>query len=113
RQGAKIVFDHGAVRTVAAAAGSLPAGQEALTRILEALGYEMAGLYPLDQLKMTGRAWRHRDCPETIAQFFVSELHPERFSPAFQAAVARVIGSSRDPLSSETRAALETLRVHG
>jgi hypothetical protein len=48
---------------------------------------------------MTGRAWAHDDAPDEIAQFFVSELHPERFSAEFQQAVTNVIGASRDPLT--------------
>lgn len=98
RQGRKLVFDHGALRTVATDNGALPRGQEAFRRILEPLGFECRGIYPLDRLGMTGRAYTHCDLPESIAQFFVSELHPERFSPAFQAAVQHVVGNSRDPL---------------
>ncbi|MES2818555.1 MAG: DUF1338 family protein, partial [Pseudomonadota bacterium] len=45
------------------------------------------------------------------AQFFVSELHPGRFSEAFQAAVSRSIGTSRDPLQSEQLLLLEQLRI--
>jgi hypothetical protein len=98
RNGDKLVFDHGALRTVATDCGSLPRGELAFRRILEPLGFEVRGVYPLDRLGMTGRAFTHVDLPEHIAQFFVSELHPERFSPTFQAAVARVVGTSRDPL---------------
>jgi hypothetical protein len=113
RRGERLLFDHGAVRTVLWPSGALPSGQEALTRILGPLGYEAAGLYPLDELRMTGRAWRHRDFPETIAQFFVSELHPERFSPGFQEAVTRVLETSKDPLSPGTRACLDRIAVEG
>lgn len=98
RDGKKLVFDHGALRTVAAPSGALPAGEKAFRRFLEPLGFEVRGVYPLDRLGMTGRAYTHRDLPEAIAQFFVSELHPERFSPEFQNAVQRVVGTSRDPL---------------
>jgi hypothetical protein len=113
RRGQRLLFDHGAVRTVLWPSGALPAGQEALTRILGPLGYEAAGLYPLDELRMTGRAWCHRDFPETIAQFFVSELHPERFSPGFQEAVTRVLSTSRDPLSTRTKECLDCIAVSG
>lgn len=117
RQGCKLVFDHGALRTVAACAtvqtGALPSGQDAFRRILEPLGFECRGVYPLDRLGMTGRAYTHRDLPEHIAQFFVSELHPERFSPAFQAAVQRVVGTSRDPLPLAAKALLEQLAQAG
>ncbi len=113
RQGGKIVFDHGAIRSVLWESGALPSGQEAITRILEPLGYAAAETYPLDALKMTGRAWRHQDHPETIAQFFVSELHPERFSPEFQKTVTRVLSTSRDPLSTNTLATLAALRITG
>jgi hypothetical protein len=112
-RGEQIQFDHGAVRTVAWDCGALPSGRQALARILEPLGFEVAGLYPLDQLKMTGRAYCHRDYPETIAQFFVSELHPERFSPAFQAAVTQVVGSSKDPLCARTLESLQALSAQG
>lgn len=113
RAGQKLVFDHGAVRTVLWPGGALPSGQDALTRILVPLGYEAAGLYPLDELRMTGRAFRHRDLPETIAQFFVSELHPERFSPGFQEAVTRVLETSRDPLSAAATASLARIAAEG
>jgi Domain of unknown function (DUF1338) len=111
--GDKVCFDHGALRTVAWPCGALPAGEAAITRVLKPLGFEPAETYPLPRLKMTGRAWRHREVPQHIAQFFVSELHPERFSPAFQAAVSRVIGASRDPLSAQDLAELAQLQRDG
>ncbi|MDN3918706.1 2-oxoadipate dioxygenase/decarboxylase family protein [Roseateles violae] len=105
----KIVFDHGALRTVAWPSGALPPGEAAITRVLRPLGYRFAETYPLKKLRMTGRSWRHADMPEDIAQFFVSELHPGQFSPAFQATVSRVIGASRDPLAPADLALLEQL----
>lgn len=110
--GRKVFFDHGAVRTVAiAASGSLPPGEEALTRVLKALGYTLNEVYPLPRLKMTGRAYFHADLRDEMPQFFVSELHVERFSPAFQAAAARVVASSADPLDSVDLARLTTLQT--
>lgn len=110
--GRKIVFDHGALRTVALAGmGSLPAGHQAIGRVLGPLGYQITGLYPLEKLKMTGRAYTHMDHPEELPQFFVSELHPERFSSSFQKVVARVTGTSRDPLSARHLALLDELRA--
>jgi hypothetical protein len=110
RQGTKILHDHGAVRTVALPGmGSLPVGEEAITRILRPLGYERNGVYPLERLKMTGRSYAQAEYREGIAQFFVSELHPERLSPEFQAAVERVTGSSRDPLSERAKSLLSEL----
>lgn len=109
RAGERVVFDHGALRTVAWPGGALPPGEAAITRVLRPLGFVHADTYPLPKLKMTGRSWRHQDLPEDIAQFFVSELHPEQFSGAFQAAVSRVIGASRDPLTASDLAALERL----
>jgi Domain of unknown function (DUF1338) len=100
-RGRHIVFDHGALRTVALSGmGALPAGEQAITRVLLPLGYQMRQIYPLERLGMTGRSYAQLDLPEELPQFFVSELHPERFSPGFQAAVARVTGTSRDPLSA-------------
>lgn len=110
RNGKTIMHDHGAVRTVALSGmGGLPAGQEAITRILRPLGYELNGVYPLERLKMTGRSHAQADYPEDIAQFFLSELHPERFSPDFQAAVARVTSTSKDPITPEAQSLLERL----
>ncbi|GAB3626236.1 IQ calmodulin-binding motif-containing protein [Pandoraea terrae] len=104
--GGGVYFDHGALRTVRwADNGALPPGEAAFTRILRPLGFIANGRYPLDRLGMTGRAYAHRDAPDEIAQFFVSELHPERFSDAFQRAVSRVVGQSRDPLTP--RAAMQ------
>ena len=113
RRGGMVVHDHGAVRTVLGQTGALPAGERALTRILAPLGWEVGEVYPLDRLGMTGRAWRHRDFPETIAQYFVSELHVDRFSPRFGEAAATVFGASRDPLPGATLAALEELGAAG
>ncbi|HEX4154747.1 MAG TPA: DUF1338 domain-containing protein [Acidobacteriaceae bacterium] len=107
REGRKVMHDHGAVRTVALSGmGELPAGEEAITRILRPLGYTLNGTYPLERLKMTGRSHAQAEHPEELAQFFISELHPERFSEEFQAAVSRVTSTSRDPLTPEAKALL-------
>jgi hypothetical protein len=87
----------------------LPPGEAAISRVLRPLGFQVADVYPLPRLKMTGRAWAHADFPETIAQFFVSELHPEQFSDKFQAAVTRVLADSVDPLGPQDVARLERL----
>jgi hypothetical protein len=111
RGGRTLIFDHGALRTVAMnGMGHLPAGQAAITRVLEPLGYESAHTYPMPQLKMTGRSFTHHDLPEALPQFFVSELHPEQFSHAFQAAAQRVTASSTDPLTLEDLALLARLK---
>ena len=109
----KIVFDHGAVRTVRWPCGHLPQGEEALIRILRPLGFTLAATYPLPKLKMTGRAYCHQDFPQDIAQFFVSELHPEQFSPTFQDGVTRVLASSKNPLNEEDMATLMQLDQTG
>lgn len=100
-QGETVTFDHGALRTIRfpdGPTGALPGGEDAFTRILVPLGYRMAAVYPLDRLRMTGRAYVHADWPEAIPQFFLSELHVDRFDAAFGAVAARVFGTSRDPL---------------
>ncbi|HEY0794789.1 MAG TPA: DUF1338 domain-containing protein [Acidisarcina sp.] len=110
RDGTKVMHDHGAVRTVdLSGMGALPAGEEALTRILRPLGYTLNGVYPLERLRMTGRSHAQADYPQDIAQFFISELHPDRFSPDFQAAVAGVTAGSTDPITSEAHDLLKTL----
>jgi hypothetical protein len=112
--GHQIVFDHGALRTVDLnGMGDLPAGEHAITRVLIPLGYRLGGMYPLSKLGMTGRSYTHVDFPEELPQFFVSELHPERFSSGFQTTVARVTESSRDPLSNDAKRALYELELRG
>lgn len=112
--GGAVYFDHGALRTVRwAHNGALPPGEAAFTRILRPLGFRQNGRYPLDKLGMTGRAYAHEDAPDEIAQFFVSELHPERFSKEFQQAVTNVLSSSRDPLSPAAVALLWELEREG
>lgn len=113
RAGKPLTFDHGALRTVAAPSGELPPGAEAFARLLEPLGYVRAGTYPLDRLGMTGYAYCHVDLPEAIPQYFVSELHPERFSDRFQAATRRVVETSRDPMSARGLELLTKLATHG
>jgi hypothetical protein len=112
--GGSVYFDHGALRTVRwLHNGALPPGEAAFARILRPLGFKQNGRYPLDKLGMTGRAYAHEDAPDEIAQFFVSELHPERFSDAFQQAVTRVVGASRDPLTPAAAAQLWELEREG
>lgn len=114
--GGRILLDHGALRTIclpSGPTGALPPGYLAFARILEPLGYEIAGLYPLERLKMTGRAFRHRDLPEDLSQFFVSELHVERFSPAFRKVAEHVFGSACDPLDATSTAALDAFAREG
>ncbi len=108
-RGGRVLFDHGALRTVRfpqGDTGALPPGEDAFTRIFLPLGYQMAAIYPLDRLKMTGRAYAHVDFPEAIPQFFLSELHVDRFDAEFGEAAARVFGSSRDPLTDAAKAVL-------
>jgi hypothetical protein len=110
----RVQFDHGALRTVRwAESGALPPGEAAFTRILKPLGFVLNGTYPLDRIKMTGRSYMHLDAPEEIAQYFVSELHPERFSSGFQQAVTNVIGESVDPLTPQAVASLAELERDG
>jgi hypothetical protein len=113
RQQRQVVFDHGALRTVRWPSGALPAGEAAFTRLLRPLGFELQDTYPLPRLKMTGRAWCQQDFPQEIAQFFVSELHPEQFSAPFQNAVTRVLSTSQDPLGASDVADLEQLTRDG
>lgn len=109
----QVVFDHGALRTVRWPSGALPAGEAAFTRLLSPLGFQLQDNYPLPRLKMTGRAYCHQDFPQEIAQFFVSELHPEQFSESFQSAVTRVLSTSRDPLGEQDVADLAQLTRDG
>lgn len=108
----RVTFDHGALRTVRFAngpTGALPAGHAAFSRILVPLGYALSGIYPLDQIGMTGRSYAHVDEPELIPQYFVSELQVERFSQSFAAAARRVFGATADPLTARANRALAEL----
>jgi hypothetical protein len=62
---------------------------------------------------MTGRSWCHVDLPADILQYFVSELHADRFSPAFGQAVERTLASSRDPIDDAAQVALSALATGG
>jgi Domain of unknown function (DUF1338) len=116
RQHHRITFDHGALRTIrfgSGNTGALPAGVESFSRILKPLGFHVAGTYPLDNLAMTGHGFAHREFPETLPQFFISELHVRQFSAEFQAAAVRVFGNSRDPLTTASYAALAEFAEQG
>lgn len=116
REGRRIVLDHGALRTVALPQGTrcaMPQGVEAIRRVLEPLGYVEVGLYPLPRLKMTGHVWCHAQFPETMPQFFVSELHVDQFSPDFAKAAVRVFGSALDRFDAATGAVLARLGEGG
>jgi len=109
-----VVFDHGALRTVTGVdCGALPQGQAAFSRILAPLGYREAHQYPMPRLNMLGHSWCHMDHPEHIAQFFISELDVTRFSPAFQFAAATVVGSSKDPITSQAALQLNAIAEQG
>jgi hypothetical protein len=110
--GNRVLLDHGAVRTVRGVrCGDLPEGQEGVTRALAALGYGHRYTYELTALRMTGRSWCHLDLPEDVPQYFVSELHADRFSEPFQEAAARVLATSRDPLTDDDTADLAALEA--
>ncbi|MDE1147812.1 MAG: DUF1338 family protein [Azospirillaceae bacterium] len=113
-QGGRIVFDHGALRTVQAAGlGPVPAGAAAFARVLEPLGYHVGGTYPLERLRMTGYAYTHRDYPEDIAQFFVSEIHLDRFADTVRRTAAAVFQVVADPLTPAAAALLDWLAGGG
>ena len=81
-RGRRVVFDHGAVRTVDwHQTGRLPAGAELFGRLLIPLGYREAGRYPLEGIHMTGKVFTHTELPEQLPQYFVSELHVEQLDP--------------------------------
>ncbi|MDP9014143.1 MAG: DUF1338 family protein [Pseudomonadota bacterium] len=116
RQRERVLFDHGALRTIrfgSKATGAIPGGVAAFSRILGPLGYHVAGSYPVERLRMTGHAFAHREFPETLPQFFVGELHVDRFSKPFQAGAERVFGNSRDPLSTTALSALAEFADQG
>jgi hypothetical protein len=62
---------------------------------------------------MTGYAFVHADLPETIPQFFVSELHLAQLPGPAQAAAERVFGASSDPLDAAASTMLAVLARDG
>ena len=112
-EGRRIVFDHGALRSILFEDGSATDGHLAFDRFLKPLGYTVAADYPLPRLKMTGRAYCHIDHPETVPQFFVSELHVDRFSDAFAAAAHGVFDSWADPIDVASMDRLAALSRDG
>ncbi len=112
--GGRVDLDHGAVRLVGGVdCGQLAPGPGSLNRVLSALGYQHRGTYDLTKLRMTGRSWCHRDLPAAIPQYFVSELHADRFSDRFRQTAQRVLASSRDPVDVPARDALSALASAG
>lgn len=112
-QGDQVCFDHGALRTIDGPTGALPQGRAAFARLLEPLGYRVAATYPLPRLRMTGYAFAHADFPETVPQFFVSELHLAQLPETVRAAAERVFAASIDPLDDAGRAMLDVLASKG
>ncbi|GAA3948326.1 2-oxoadipate dioxygenase/decarboxylase family protein [Allohahella marinimesophila] len=113
--GGKVMLDHGALRTVRYQRhheAGLPSGHLAFKRILEPLGYHLAGEYPLEKIRMCGFVYASEDLPDSLSQFFVSELYPEQFSEQFQAVVTTILGTEQDPLSSDDDSLLEQLSEH-
>ncbi len=108
--GRPLLLDHGALRTIGGVqTGQLPAGIEAIARVLKPLGFRHAGDYPLRRLNMHGAAFCHVDMPEDISQFFVSELYPQAFSESFQRVVADIASTAADPLDDEAKTLLAKL----
>ncbi|MES2818554.1 MAG: DUF1338 domain-containing protein, partial [Pseudomonadota bacterium] len=59
--GRRVLFDHGALRTVDwPDNGALPRGRLAFSRLLEPLGFTDVRTYPLTKLNMTGWAYRQQ-----------------------------------------------------
>jgi Domain of unknown function (DUF1338) len=116
KAGGRINFDHGALRTVYMPNGyrtRFPNGSDAFARLLKPLGYHVARAYPLPALRMTGYAFCHKDLPEGVPQFFVSELHVTQFRPAFVAATERVFGQTQDPVDASTQSLLDMIEAEG
>lgn len=110
----RVRFDHGALRTIdVAVPRGLPSGHSAFARILGPLGFQWSATYPLPRIHMIGRSFTHEDYPEDIAQFFVSEILLDGFSPQFQEAAQRIARSSRDPLIADAELSLVRLSHDG
>ena len=111
--GQKVVFDHGAMRTVRLDLPNLPSGRQSVARLLEPMGYVETKAYPLDRLGMVGFVYTHKELPEALPQYFISELYPERFSRAFQTAARALLTTSVDPLPIWAQHRLAAVQAHG
>ncbi len=106
--GDRLPLDHAAVRTVTGVAcGELRPGAEGVARVLRPLGYDVPAAAG------GGGAWRHLDLPADVPHYVVGELDVTRFSDGFTAAAARVVGSSRDPLTGLALVHLDRLAADG
>jgi hypothetical protein len=104
--GERLVLAHGAVRTVTGVAcGELAPGRESVARVLRPLGYT-----PADA---GGSVWRHLDQPAELPGYLVDEIPADAFSEPFTAAAARVVRSSRDPLTGLAQVHLDRLAAAG
>jgi Domain of unknown function (DUF1338) len=113
-RGRRVVFDHGAVRTVDwLETGQLPPGAGLFRRLLVPLGYQEVGVYPMERIHLTGLVFTHADLPEQLPQYFVSELHVDRLDPQAQQAVTATVGESVDPLGGEALTLLDGLAGRG
>ncbi len=111
--GQKVVFDHGAMRTVRFDQPGMPSGRQSVARLLEPLGYVETKVYPLERLGMVGFVYTHKELPETLPQYFISELYPERFSSAFQDAARALLTTSVDPLPARALHQLAAVQADG
>lgn len=109
----KVVFDHGAMRTVRLELAGIPSGRHAVARLLKPLGYLQSNVYPLPRLGMTGFVYTHKELPEELPQYFVSELYPELFSADFQASAQDLLATTIDPLPSWARLQLAAVEADG
>ena len=102
--GDRLVLAHGAVHTVTGvASGELAPGRESVARVLRPLGYQPG----------PAGAWHHLDLPADIPRYLVDEVQADGFSERFTAAAARVVRSSRDPLTGLAQVHLDRLAADG
>ncbi|WP_194755618.1 DUF1338 domain-containing protein [Aliidiomarina indica] len=84
-QGHSIINDHVAFRTFNLA----PVNLEALTKIIESMGYFANGDYEFTEKKLRAKHFEHAD--PSLPKVFVSELLVEEFSPEVQDIIQRMV----------------------
>jgi hypothetical protein len=112
--GRHLHLDHGAIGTVAGVpCGELAEGEGSVARFLAPLGYAPCPADDPSSRPVTGRPWRHPDLPAHVPQYLITVVHADRFPEPFRQAAARVVGSSRDPLTGLATVNLARLAAEG
>jgi hypothetical protein len=103
-KGGRVVNDHIAFRTFNTKTGELPAGIEALARLITPLGYEAKGSYEFQDKHLTARHYEHED--PLMPKIFISQLEVDRLPEDAQRIISASVADARNLLDTDTQAIL-------